>query len=520
MAPSTNPHPNTLLFENSDNSINDPLSISNSDHPGMVLTQTPFNGGNFLGWSKNIKMTLGAKLKLGFIDGTCVKPAVTDVNYQRYGQSNEPLIYQLERELSHISQGNIGIAFYFNKLKRCSDELQHLNGLPSCTCGKMRECSCGILDKFLEMDNREQKQVTYPSFEPSTFFANLQCNKETNDGKKDFKNSGPIKIEFKRVCTRCNQEGHIVEQCFERIGYPDWYKGKGIADGGTLNANQASFSMHYACIFSCFTSTFALRCHPAVIKIIRTDNETEIVNKACLAFLSSKEIVHQKSIPEIVHQKSIPYTPQYGWHPRVMGMGTFNPSPMTFFLPVTHPTPVCGKYPEWVQAMQAELDALEKNHTWELTSLPSGHKVISSKWKDKDQFTAVLVYVDDILIIGNCQIEISSKKLALDKKFTIKDLGLAQYFLGIEIHRTSHGTHLNQRKYILDIFHDASLTATKPVASPMPTNLKLSLRKGNLLSNPEAYRRLVGRFLYLTMTRPNISYVVQYLSQFVYAPTD
>lgn len=132
--------------------------------------------------------------------------------------------------------------------------------------------------------------------------------------------------------------------------------------------------------------------------------------------------------------------------------------------------------------------------------------------KNQEEFTAVLVYVDDMLITGNCASEISAAKLALDKKFTIKDLGLAQYFLGIEICRTSHGTHLNQRKYILDLLNDAGLTGAKPVASPMPTNLKLSLAKGNPLKYPEAYRRLVGRLLYLTMTRPDISYVVQHLS--------
>ncbi|GKF30726.1 retrovirus-related pol polyprotein from transposon TNT 1-94 [Tanacetum coccineum] len=81
------------------------------------------------------------------------------------------------------------------------------------------------------------------------------------------------------------------------------------------------------------------------------------------------------------------------------------------------------------------------------------------------------------------------------------------------------GTHLNQMKYILDLLNDAGLIAAKLVASPMPTNLKLSLGKGNSLSNPEAYRRLVRRLLYLTMTRPDISYVVQHLSQFVSAPT-
>ncbi|GKB72637.1 retrovirus-related pol polyprotein from transposon TNT 1-94, partial [Tanacetum coccineum] len=141
--------------------------------------------------------------------------------------------------------------------------------------------------------------------------------------------------------------------------------------------------------------------------------------------------------------------------------------------------------------------------------------------KNKDSvFTAVLVYVDDILITGNCAEDIQATKVALDQKFTIKDLGLAQYFLGIEICRSTHGTHLSQRKYILDLLQDAGLTACKPAPSPMPTHLKLSTDKGTPLSDVGAYRRLVGRLLYLTMTRPDISYVVQHLSQFVAEPKD
>lgn len=111
-------------------------------------------------------------------------------------------------------------------------------------------------------------------------------------------------------------------------------------------------------------------------------------------------------------------------------------------------------------------------------------------------------------------------KQALDTKFTIKDLGLASYFLGIEICRTKAGTHLNQRKYILDLVKDAGLTAAKPATFPLPQYLKLSLDKGLAIKNLDAYRRLVGRLLYLSMTRPDISYVVQQLSQFVSAPKE
>lgn len=52
-----------------------------------------------------------------------------------------------------------------------------------------------------------------------------------------------------------------------------------------------------------------------------------------------------------------------------------------------------------------------------------------------DHFTATLVYVDDVLITGNNDAEIQTTKKALHDKFTIKDLGLANYFLGIEICR-------------------------------------------------------------------------------------
>ncbi|GJX04059.1 retrovirus-related pol polyprotein from transposon TNT 1-94 [Tanacetum coccineum] len=137
-----------------------------------------------------------------------------------------------------------------------------------------------------------------------------------------------------------------------------------------------------------------------------------------------------------------------------------------------------------------------------------------------DLFTVALVYVDDILLTGNSVQDIQNTKLALDSKFTIKDLGLARYFLGIELCNTENGTFLHQRKYVLDLLKDAGLTATKPTPFPLPQNMKLSLDKGKLISNPESYRRLVGRLLYLSMTRPDISYAVQHLSQFVSSPKE
>jgi hypothetical protein len=52
----------------------------------------------------------------------------------------------------------------------------------------------------------------------------------------------------------------------------------------------------------------------------------------------------------------------------------------------------------------------------------------------------------------------------------------------------------------------------------MDPNAKFSRLDGPLLSDPTTYRRLVGCLLYLTITRPDLSYCVQTLSQFMSAP--
>ena len=131
---------------------------------------------------------------------------------------------------------------------------------------------------------------------------------------------------------------------------------------------------------------------------------------------------------------------------------------------------------------------------------------------------ALLVYVDDILIASNDVKAVEDLKLFLDQKFKLKDLGSLKYFLGLEVARSDKGITLCQRKYALEILKDARMTACKPCKIPMDQNLKLSKHHGQLLADPGIYRRLVGRLLYLTITRPNLAYSVHKLSQFMPKP--
>lgn len=130
---------------------------------------------------------------------------------------------------------------------------------------------------------------------------------------------------------------------------------------------------------------------------------------------------------------------------------------------------------------------------------------------------AILVYVDDILVVGNVPSAINHLKAHLTSHFKIKDLGPVKYFLGIESARSDKDIYLNQMKYTWDIIKDIGFENARIAIVPMEQNHSLlSNTTSPYLFNPAPYRRLVGRLIYLT--RPDLSYVVHILSQFLSSP--
>ncbi|XP_019052041.1 PREDICTED: uncharacterized protein LOC109114197 [Nelumbo nucifera] len=145
----------------------------------------------------------------------------------------------------------------------------------------------------------------------------------------------------------------------------------------------------------------------------------------------------------------------------------------------------------------------------------NGRKQCVSTWPLE---TGLLVYVDDIILGGNSSETCAEFKAYLNSCFKIKDLGNLKYFLGIEVAWSTIGLFLNQCKFALDILKETGLTGCKPVDTPIEQNHRLGYANGSFHSDPNQYRRLVGRLLYLTITRPDITYVVHVLSQFVQQP--
>ncbi|XP_006368040.1 uncharacterized protein [Solanum tuberosum] len=169
-----------------------PLFLNSADSPGMNLINMSFDGTNYGNWRRGVLISLSAKNKLVFINGKYPKPTANaplftqwvrcndmviawllnslskdiaeSVIYsqtaeelwkeleQRYGQSDGTKMFQLQRDLSSISQGTSDIASYFTRLKRIWDQMKELNTFMNCSC----DCSCGAKEHNFKMNEDQQ----------------------------------------------------------------------------------------------------------------------------------------------------------------------------------------------------------------------------------------------------------------------------------------------------------------------------------------------------------------------------
>lgn len=130
----------------------------------------------------------------------------------------------------------------------------------------------------------------------------------------------------------------------------------------------------------------------------------------------------------------------------------------------------------------------------------------------------ILVYVDDILITGSSEPSITKLIVVLSSKFAMKDLGSLSYFLGIEVIPHDQGYILSQAKYASDLLIKSGMLECKPSASPSSVKPPVVDHKSKF-ADVHWYRTVVGSLQYLTLTMPEISYVVNVACQHMHAPT-
>ncbi|GMP31833.1 hypothetical protein CsSME_00005890 [Camellia sinensis var. sinensis] len=132
--------------------------------------------------------------------------------------------------------------------------------------------------------------------------------------------------------------------------------------------------------------------------------------------------------------------------------------------------------------------------------------------------TALIVYVDDMVLTGDDPCEMKALQKYLAANFEMKDLGQLKYFLGIEVARSNREIFLSQRKYVLDLLIETGMLACKPVDTPIELNHKLEVVPNQVPTDKGRYQRLVERLIYLSHTRPDIAYAVSVVSQFMHTP--
>ena len=104
------------------------------------------------------------------------------------------------------------------------------------------------------------------------------------------------------------------------------------------------------------------------------------------------------------------------------------------------------------------------------------------------KITALIIYVDDMIITGNDDEEIAGLQKYLASEFEMKNLGGLKYFLGIEVARSNQGIFLSQRKYVLDLLVETGMLECKPVDTPVTQKEKLSIHDDQISINKGEYQ--------------------------------
>ncbi|KAL2896974.1 Methylthioribose-1-phosphate isomerase [Bienertia sinuspersici] len=135
----------------------------------MQLSPMLFDGNNYLGWSRSVKLALGAKNKVGMIDRSIKRPEEGSKEMVKWRRADHMVrcwlfrsmkediangFIMLKRDAAKIEQEDMSVSEYYGKLKKYWDEISELEGIPSCECGALARCTCGVIVKLMEKGER------------------------------------------------------------------------------------------------------------------------------------------------------------------------------------------------------------------------------------------------------------------------------------------------------------------------------------------------------------------------------
>lgn len=142
------------------------------------------------------------------------------------------------------------------------------------------------------------------------------------------------------------------------------------------------------------------------------------------------------------------------------------------------------------------------------------------KTGEQGHILIVSLYVDDLIFTGNCESLILEFKESMKKNFDMTDLGKMSYFLGVEVLQRAEGIYICQRKFAREVLERFEMGTSNGVRIPIAPGVKLSKKGGGAALDTTLYKQMIGSLMYLTVTRPDLSFVVGLASRYMEAPTE
>ena len=151
------------------------------------------------------------------------------------------------------------------------------------------------------------------------------------------------------------------------------------------------------------------------------------------------------------------------------------------------------------------------------TQNPADHCVYSKQIENRK--VLLVIWVDDLIITASDNDLLNDAKKMLSTKFKMKDLGRLSNFLGIDFDQSQGVVKMSQKKYISKVLEQFGMSDCKPRSTPCEQKLQCNT-SGDAIDSTQ-YRKAVGSLIYvMTCTRPDLSWVVSKLSQYLSEPKE
>ena len=136
--------------------------------------------------------------------------------------------------------------------------------------------------------------------------------------------------------------------------------------------------------------------------------------------------------------------------------------------------------------------------------------------KSATEILIIAIYVDDMLLFSNTSKSLSDFKRKFGERFQVKDLGKVKHCLGMEFRQEKDFLEISQTAYIEEVLKKFGMQNSKPAVTPMDLGTKLKkVEESSEEDSSYPFREFIGSLMYLSVaTRPDITYAVNYLSQF------